>query len=149
MSAATPPLRRRTRNVVRLLLAVFALVAILSSCTPQQAQVTSLVNRSRAGAGVHALRQNLNLDAKAQGWAEHLSRQGQLSHSTLSSGVNYPFRLLGENVGYGGSIEQVHQAFLNSPGHRANIMDRQFDFIGTGVAYGRGRVWVVQVFMDL
>jgi len=149
MTPAAPSTPRRARTLVRLALAVVALVAIMASCTPQQLEVTSLVNRTRRAAGVHSLQQNLNLDAKAQGWAEHLARQGYLAHSTLSNGVNYPYRLLGENVGYGGSLEQIHQAFLNSPGHRRNIMDSQFEYIGTGVAYGHDRVWVVQVFMDL
>ena len=89
------------------------------------------------------------LDTKAEGWAEHLAREGRLSHGTLASGVRYRFQLLGEKVGFGGTLEQVHQAFLDSPGHRRNVLDPQFEHIGTGVAYGRDRVWVVQVFMDL
>ncbi len=58
---------------------------------------------------------------------------------------------LGENVGMGGSIDQIHVAYMNSPGHRANILDPAFNQIGTaavwGTCNGMRTLFTVHVFM--
>jgi uncharacterized protein YkwD len=55
--------------------------------------------------------------------------------------------MLGENVGSGPSVEAIQAAFMNSPGHRANILNPEFNWAGAGVAVaGNGTVYVVQVF---
>ena len=142
------PDSRRLRRTVRWLVAVAALVVAFSACTPQQNQAFNHINSSRRAHGVPGVGQNLALTMKAQRWAEHLAAVGRLAHSNLASGVPYRYRLLGENVGYGSSIAGVHSNFMRSSGHRANILNRRFNYAGTGVAYGRGHVWVVQVFMQ-
>lgn len=74
---------------------------------------------------------------------------GNLRHSELSDGVIGDWLVIGENVGYSGDIATVHQAFLESEGHRANILDPRFNWIGTGYAEGSdGRIWVSQVFVQ-
>ena len=54
-------------------------------------------------------------------------------------------------MGYGGNIQAVHTAYLNSPGHRANIMDPAYNQVGTAAIWGDcdggRRVFTVQVFM--
>jgi hypothetical protein len=53
---------------------------------------------------------------------------------------------LGENVGYGGSLQVLNSAFLASPEHRANIMGR-YNQVGIGVATDKhGLIWVSEVF---
>ena len=47
-----------------------------------------------------------------------------------------------ENVGYGGSVEQVHTLFMGSSGHRANILKPAYSQVGIGVVRSGGRVWV-------
>ena len=54
---------------------------------------------------------------------------------------------LGENVGYGATIASVHRGYMNSSGHRQNILDRRFNYIGVGYAKSGNRVYTVQVFM--
>ena len=143
-----------TRGTRALRLAIAALLVLvmgstLTACqSSEQARVATLVNQTRAQYGRSALRDNLQLDQKAQAWAEHLARYNTLAHSNLPSGITYQWRSLAENVGYGGSIEQVHQAYLNSPGHRANILDPRWNYMGTGVAWRGSRVFTVQVFMQ-
>ncbi len=143
-----------TRGARALRLAIAALLVLvmgstLTACqSSEQARVAQLVNQTRAQYGRSALRDNLQLDQKAQAWAEHLARYNTLAHSNLPSGITYQWRSLAENVGYGGSIEQVHQAYLNSPGHRANILDPRWNYMGTGVAWRGSRVFTVQVFMQ-
>ena len=56
------------------------------------------------------------------------------------------WRWVGENVGYGPSVASVHTAFMNSPAHKANILDRDYTEVGIGVVVANGRVWVAEVF---
>ena len=69
----------------------------------------------------------------------------------MADGAPSNWRKLGENVGEGADIASVHTAYLNSPGHRANIMDPAFTQIGTAAVWGNcngwRRVYTVQVFM--
>lgn len=144
----------KTRGTRVLRLAAATLLVLLMGSTltacqsSEQARVAQLVNQTRAQYGRSYLRDNLQLDQKAQAWAEYLASQNTLKHSNLPSGISYQWRSLAENVGYGGSIEQVHQAYLNSAGHRANILDPRWNYMGTGVAWRGNRVFTVQVFMQ-
>ena len=53
---------------------------------------------------------------------------------------------MGENVGYGPDAVRVHVAFMNSPAHKANILDRDYTEVGIGAVLRNGRVWVAEVF---
>lgn len=126
--------------------------ASCESTTIERNQVIRLVNQSRAEQGLPALTENVKLDMKADAWAKHLRDVCDLSHSHLSDGAPDEWMKLGENVGYGGTIDQVHTAYLNSPGHRANIMDPAFTQMGAAAVWGdcpdgSHRVFTVQEFM--
>jgi hypothetical protein len=55
--------------------------------------------------------------------------------------------MVGENVGMGGSASSIHQAFMNSAPHRANILDHDFTQVGIGTAYDdKGVLYITQVF---
>jgi uncharacterized protein YkwD len=136
------------------LLSVGLLSGALTSCetTPaDRASVRDLVNTSRAQAGLPPLRENAKLNVKADAWAQTLRDQCRIWHSSLADGAPPDWQKLGENVGMGGDIGQIHVAYLNSPGHRANILDPSYNQIGTGAVWGECRgfrtVFTVQVFM--
>jgi uncharacterized protein YkwD len=136
------------------LLALTLTVGALSSCESteeERNQVLALVNQSRAEAGLRSLKPNVVLSMKADAWAQKLRDECALSHSRLADGAPKEWIKLGENVGFGGSIDQVHTAYLNSPGHRANIMDPAFTSMGSAAVWGdcsgQHRVFTVQVFM--
>jgi uncharacterized protein YkwD len=88
------------------------------------------------------------LVTKAENWARHLAANsgGQctsstLSHSDLTAGAPAGWQKLGENVacrttntGVSGAIAPIESQFMNSPGHRANILDPQYNRAGIGVA---------------
>lgn len=147
----------RSVRPARLFAALLALIVasgLLASCESTDAErgeVLSLINSSRAAEGLAPVVGSLTLDMKADAWAQKIRNDCALSHSKLSDGAPSNWKKLGENVGYAGSIGQVHAAYLNSAGHRANIMDPAFNEAGTaavwGTCNGQQRVFTVQVFM--
>jgi hypothetical protein len=106
------------------------------------------VNALRGSQGAGALQVHSVLTAKAQAWAAHMAATGCLCHSNLTDGVTVGWRKLGENVGRGPSVASLQSAFIGSPAHLANMLDKRFNYVGIGVAYGAGQMWVAQVFMD-
>jgi uncharacterized protein YkwD len=54
--------------------------------------------------------------------------------------------VLGENVGVGGTVDSLHQAFMNSPSHRDNIEHGAYRHVGIGVRKADGRMWVTVIF---
>lgn len=147
---APPTTRRRATRKAAVLAGLVAVVVMaLGACSPEENRGLELVNQSRASAGLPGLPLNIDLYFKAQGWSQQLAGSQSLRHSNLAEGNGYRWCRLGENVGYGYSMEQVHNAFMNSSGHRANILDRSFNRVGVGVTRdGGGRYWVVQEFMQ-
>lgn len=127
-------------------------VATLAGClTEQQKTVLQELNADRTRNGRTALPANLQAaQDKAQAWAEHLARQGSLSHSNLSAGMSgVRWCGLAENVGYASSIAAAQDQFMGSAGHRANILNTRWDVVGVGHARSGNRHYVVQFFVDL
>ena len=97
-----------------------------------------LMNASRADAHVPPLREDPALQAGAQGRAEMLCANRQFSHDGYESafrGLNY--RMKGENLAMGHSdARAVHGQLMASPGHRANILRKEFGAVGVGNACG-------------
>jgi uncharacterized protein YkwD len=148
-----PGRRRARRGLLVIVGAIFVIVG-LAGCETTQADrqhVLDLINQSRAQNGLPALRENVTLDIKADGWAQNIRGLCALSHSNLATGAPTNWRKLGENVGFGMDIDQVHVAYMNSPGHRANILDPTFTQAGTAAVYGTcdgvQKVFTVQEFM--
>jgi len=150
-TTTAPPLRRLL-SVVAVTLAVVGFGAGCESTEAERNEVISRVNRTRVDNGLPELTANVTLSIKADAWARKLRDECGLSHSRLSDGAPKEWNFLGENVGYGGTIDQVHEAYLDSPGHRANIVDPKFTTMGAAAVWGdcngQRRVFTVQVFMQ-
>jgi uncharacterized protein YkwD len=135
---------------------VVVAIGALSACDPAapyagsvaaDQEVAGAVNARRSAEGRGSLSIDGGLDAAAQRWAEEMARTNTLKHSS-TVGAGRSFTAAGENVGVGGSIQAVDDAFEKSPGHLANIVDKRYTVIGVGVATdSHGRVWVVEQFM--
>jgi uncharacterized protein YkwD len=111
----------------------------------EQAFVSS-INSARASAGRPSLATSGDLTSVARSWAATMASSGTLKHNpNLTTQVN-GWRYVGENVGVGGDVASLHRAFMNSPAHKANILDRDYTQIGLGVVVTGGRMWVVEVF---
>jgi len=125
--------------------------ATLESTAADRTAVRDLINASRAQNRLGLLAPNPILDLKADMWAQYLRGICALKHSRLADGAPPGWRKLGENVGKGGTIPQIHEAYLRSPSHRANILDGSFTQVGTAAVWGNcggyRTVFTVQEFM--
>lgn len=135
----------------RLLVTVAALAASLAvlqmppAHADPSADLLSMVNQARASQGLAGLLLQPDLAAIAQSHSGTMASEGILRHNPNLATATTNWSSLGENVGYGGSVRQVFDAFMASPGHRANILGNYQD-IGLGVVAAGGLVWITQVF---
>lgn len=146
------PRRLLTRRRGTLLAVVIACAALaLSACTPESWASMGMINQSRAQYGRNPVEFHGDLWFKAQAWSDRMAADGYLHHSNLTDGVGHlPWRKLGENVGVGYDLGSIHNAFMSSSGHRANILDPAFTQTAVGVTRdGYGRYWVTQEFMQM
>lgn len=111
-----------------------------------------LLNRERRGRGMRKLRLNRRLASAARGHAVDMVRADYFSHDSRN-GSSFVDRIrragylrnagswfVGENLAWGtgqrATPRQIVRAWMNSPGHRANILNRRFREIGIGIADG-------------
>lgn len=153
-TSPTPPTAPRMVRAALFLLIASLFGAATTGCEStdlERNQVISLVNETRMSQGLAPLKSNTKLSLKADAWAKRLRDACELSHSRLADGAPKSWLKLGENVGYGGDISVVHDAYLRSPGHYANIVDPAFTQMGAAAVWGdcdgQHRVFTVQVFM--
>ncbi|GAC91503.1 hypothetical protein KN10_1939 [Anoxybacillus flavithermus NBRC 109594] len=112
-------------------------------------QVIDLTNRERARAGLPALRADAQLSSVAQKKSEDMRKNNYFSHTSPTYGSPFDmmrdfgvsYRTAGENIAKGQRTPQeVVNAWMNSAGHRANILNRNFTHIGVGFD-GNGNYW--------
>lgn len=136
------------------LLACAIILVLVAAASPAAAgtdataesQFLSLVNQARARHGLAPLSMAEDLRADARSHSQDMADQGRLSHqSGLGSGLCC-WRRIAENVGTGSQVGDIHQALMESAGHRANILMEGAHDIGIGVDNRGGRLWVTQVF---
>ena len=99
-------------------------------------ELLSLVNRDRAASGLSGLRMDGRLQNDARIWSEHLFRV-KPEHDPDSPW--YDCSLRSENVAWGQrTVAEVHQAFMDSSSHRANVLRSGVNAAGIGIYYDRG-----------
>jgi len=125
-----------------------ALPAAPTPASGPAADIVARTNALRTGRGLASLGRDAGLDAAALAWARSMAASGVLAHSNLPNQVlGQPWTSAGENVGYGPSVQVVHDALVASPGHLANIVGAKYRVIGVGaVLDASGRLWVAQLF---
>ncbi|GAA1809316.1 CAP domain-containing protein [Planosporangium flavigriseum] len=108
-----------------------------------EATVLTLVNQERAKANCPALTVDARLTAAARAYSADMASRGFFAHTTpdgvdLGTRVTragYRFSAVGENIAKGQrDATAVMTAWMNSPGHRANILNCRFSNIGIGLA---------------
>ncbi len=124
------------------------------SVSAYAAKVVELVNAERAKAGLQPVKANSQMMGAAEVRAKEIERS--FSHtrpdgsgfSTVLTQNGVSFRGSGENIAYGQPTpEAVMETWMNSAGHRGNILNGQFTDIGVGYyENGSGVGYWVQVF---
>lgn len=112
-----------------------------------ESEFLALLNQEREAAGLRqlALYDDLLDDARAH--TIKMVDAGQIFHSTDLTVIATGWQALGENVGYGPTVTKLHNAFMASPSHRANIMGN-YDRVGIAVENdGNGVIYVTVMFM--
>ena len=113
-------------------------------------EILADANAARAAAGLPALTIDASLTQVAQNWTNAMAATGTLGHNPYT-GVQVPagWRSWGENVGWTqpASAQRLHDAWMASPGHRANLLNGSFTHVGIGwTVDASGRSWSTQVF---
>jgi uncharacterized protein YkwD len=123
---------------------------------PPNALTSTVVNRANADRqanGLGTLWWTPRLGCLAQDWSAHMAATEQLTHRDLGSLIRshefQGYTGLAENIYVGPGFADgngIHDAWMNSPGHRANILGN-FDTIGVGWAVSNdGRIWAAENF---
>ena len=104
-------------------------------------------NAARRNVGLPALKLNTAVSKVAYAWSKKQYTNRKMSHNpSYSTQIPAGWRSAGENVAYGYSYTKVTRAWLDSPGHRANILSRSFTDIGIGYFEKGGQRYYTQVF---
>lgn len=120
-------------------------------------RMLDLVNEERAKQGRKPLKLDPTMTAVARKHSADMLRRGYFSHVSPegktpadraeAGGVRY--RVIGENLAYAPDVAVAHAGLMNSPGHRANILEARYGRIGIGIQnagiYG---IMVTQLFAN-
>jgi uncharacterized protein YkwD len=157
---------KSTRRFLALLLlpVVAALLATLIPAAPAQAAtpnvlpgvslnaselyLVNLINQTRRKAGLAPVRVAPGTTDVARRWARTMASSRSMRHNPsfaaqIGRSGSARWTKVSENVGYASACDgrQLFNAYMNSPGHRANIMDRKARFIGIGSVDRTDRAW--------
>jgi uncharacterized YkwD family protein/spore coat assembly protein SafA len=114
-----------------------------SSVQTYEAEVVRLVNVERSKRGLQTLKSNWEIARVARYKSQDMINKKYFSHTSPTYGS--PFRMMesfgirfsaaGENIAYGQRTPaEVMNGWMNSPGHRANILSPSYTTMGCGVA---------------
>jgi uncharacterized protein YkwD len=122
------------------------------------ADLVALTNRSRASAGLRALKVDSKLAGVARWRSKDMIDRNYFSHSIPGYGkvwdklraIGYCYKVGGENIGWNNypddiATAAIHKMFMGSSGHRANILGKAWDVIGIGAYKGPTgkKMWTV------
>lgn len=108
------------------------------------------INQLRASRGLPTLAVDPELQAQARAWATVMRDHGEIFHTgNLPAGITSDWQKLGENVGVGGSVDSLFDAFVASPTHFDNLVDPTYRYIGVGVVWDGARMFTTHRFMSL
>lgn len=106
------------------------------------------MNGARSNSGLGKIRLDPELSKAARLHTREMVRSNTLYHTPSDKLRNRVTRwvILGENVGVGGTVDSLHEAFMNSPAHRDNVLHATYRHVGIGTRKADGRMWVTIIF---
>jgi uncharacterized protein YkwD len=141
------------RRLPLLVLVVAVLIAGTSSPVhaddvSRRDRMLRLLNQTRRSHGLPVFRLNRDLSHFAWQHSKRMAEQNRCFHTLDLYGAvraYHPSRW-GENVGAAGTMRRVRALWMNSGGHRTNLLKPGFRRIGIGVVRARGLAWVTAIF---
>ena len=114
-------------------------------------QLFALANQTRSQAGAGRLQWDPALAAAALYHCRRMVSEGPISHryggepdlAARASQAGARFGLIEENLAIGPSAEGIHEEWMNSPGHRSNLLNPEVDRVGIAVVASRGVLYAV------
>ena len=146
------------RSIVAVACFLFFLAARAQAGPSQrEQQMFDLVNRERVKAGLNKLEWNDRLATAALDHSRLLAEHQDLSHQfpgeaplqerVGATGVR--FNSVAENVAEAPEVEVAHKGLMQSPGHRANILNRDYNAIGIAIVQHGSQLFVTQDFAHI
>jgi uncharacterized protein YkwD len=120
-----------------------AVATVVDPAVTFASRIATLVNAERAAAGLSPLTVSGCAQTFAVTWSRHMAATADFSHQSLTPIMTgCGARGAGENIAYGAtSPEQFMTLWMNSSGHRANILRASFTHLGVGVAKSASGTW--------
>jgi hypothetical protein len=115
-------------------------------------RMLELINRDRAVAGLGGLSLDDEAGGIAVSWSREMAGAGDISHNDDYLSEESLRRLdaskVGENVAHAGAVDEIHSMLMDSPPHRANILDPDFRLVGVGaVRSDDGSLYLTEDFL--
>lgn len=112
-----------------------------------EAEMLLLVNKERIAAGLDPVVADAELTAVARDHGNEMFRLGYFAHESPVTGdpsdrlgaAGIPYLVSGENLAFAPTVEIAHRGLMQSPGHRANILNPAFTRLGVGVIRSENR----------
>ncbi|MDU0203561.1 peptidoglycan-binding protein [Paenibacillus sp. MAH-36] len=112
--------------------------------TAEEQQMLDLVNKERAAVGLAALVVDPELTKTARLKSQDMVENKYFSHDSPTYGSPFDmmekfgitYNAAGENIACNQTVQAAHEALMNSPGHKANILSKDYTHIGIGIVTG-------------
>jgi len=114
----------------------------LAGISQDEQTLLDLVNKARTSAGVGALKFDMDLMKTARLKAKDMVDKNYFDHQSPTYGSPFDmmrqfgisFKTAGENIAGNQSVQAAFDAWMNSPGHKANILNGSYNYTGIGIA---------------
>jgi uncharacterized membrane protein YgcG len=121
--------------------------ALAADTASMESQFIADMNAARQSNGLAPYAVYSDLASIAREHSQNMAQKQELYHNPDLTTEVHGWQAVGENVGEGPSVSAIHNAFMQSPEHRANILDHDFTQVGVGVAVDKnGTIWVTEDF---
>lgn len=146
--------------VTPILHALPATSSLTHSARPQIGNAESVLldaaNRDRAAHGLQPLQWDTALANAARAHAERMAQRNTLSHQfpgeppmqDRAREAGARFSLIAENVALGPTAAGIHTQWMNSPPHRANLLDHDLNSVGVAVVESGNTLFAVEDFSN-
>lgn len=135
-------------TLVATVLSIGILTPVAGANTSYENSFVAKINAERSARGMNSLVVYWDLVDDARAHSDRMMSEDRLYHNPGLGSVTTGWYALGENVGVGPTVDVLHQAFMDSSGHRANILG-DYNYVGVGVSVeSETKMWVTVVFMD-